>query len=102
MNKKIFAWVKQPGQPARHVWISNRLEALQANVGGYIEVVPHGNAVVICNEEGRLLGLPYNCVYAGTEFVGTIIICGVDGEEFADCPEDVNEAIRLFNREGLW
>jgi len=42
------------------------LEELQALVGGYIEILPHfnlykgGRCVVVCNEDGRALGLPIN------------------------------------------
>lgn len=44
------------------------LEWLQEAVGGYIERVPGVNRVrdrpstLLCNEEGRLLGLPFNAV----------------------------------------
>lgn len=43
-----------------------KLEALQAAVGGYIEVVPYFDtylgqkAVAYCNEDGKLKGLPVN------------------------------------------
>ena len=71
--------------------IENTLEALQAAVGGYIETVRLrvGDAVMIVNEEGLLLGLPYNTLasgFAGREIVGTAIIVGVNGEEFTDIP----------------
>lgn len=38
------------------------LEELQAYVGGYIELVcyTHDNHLLIVNEEGKLLNLPYN------------------------------------------
>ena len=88
MSMKISALVKDPGRVPRHVWISNNLEALQKAVEGYIETVTLAtDLVVICNEEGRLLGLPYNVTLCGTEFVGTILFAGVDGEEFTDAPE---------------
>ena len=67
--------------------MSNTLENLQKYVGGYIETVTIADRlVIICNEEGRLQGLPYNCSIMGTDFVGDIIMCGVDGDEFADLP----------------
>ena len=43
---------------------------------------------MICNEEGKLLDLPYNCMIAGEYFVGTILIAGEDGDEFDDVPCD--------------
>ena len=36
------------------------LMELQRLVKGYIEVIEKGNKQFICNEEGKLLGLPYN------------------------------------------
>lgn len=84
---KISALVKQPGRVPYHTNISNSLEALQKEVGGYIEAVTlASNLVIICNEEGKLLGLPYNCTICGEDFVGTILMVGRDGEEFADLP----------------
>lgn len=65
--------------------IENDLKALQEFVGGYIEVVPIAkDAAVICNEEGRLRGLPFNTRVNGRAFVGPLLIVGVDGPEFTD------------------
>ena len=59
MNK-IKAIVKRPDEVKGHVTsVSNTLENLQTHVGGYIEVFRGGpNWAIICNEEGKLLGLP--------------------------------------------
>ena len=69
-------------------------------VGGYIETVTLDNTglVVICNEEGRLRDLPYNCEVCGIDFVGPIVFAEVDGEEFASIEQ---EAFRLAFPE-LW
>ena len=78
---------KKPGCAPELIDIDNTLKALQAEVGGYIETVTiASDAVVICNEEGRLCGLPYNCCVFGTSFVGTVLIVGTKGEEFCDVP----------------
>lgn len=87
MAKMISALIKRPGEPPRHVNVSNSLEALQKNVGGYIETVTlASDLVIICDEEGRLKGKPYNCTVCGTDFVGEIIMVGANGEDFADLP----------------
>lgn len=89
--KKISVLIKDPGKLPRHVWVSNRLENLQKIVGGPIETVTLAdNCVIICNEEGRLIDLPYNCRFCGVDFVGTIILVGIKGDEFADAPGDLN------------
>ena len=81
--KAIF---KAPGKPAEIIEVENTLEALQEKVGGYIEAVRvTAEHVVICNEEGRLLGLPENMEIFGISFVGPILVVSTDGgEEFCD------------------
>ncbi len=111
--EKIKVFMKRPDSPKGYMtWISNTLENLQKNVDGYIEtvtaIIPHVDKdgkdlgdvkiVVICNEEGRLLNLPYCCTLLGIPFVGTIIVCGVDGEEFADIPITMQEVKAIINR----
>ena len=67
--------------------VSNSLENLQRFVGGYIETVTIArDLVIICNEEGRIKGLPYNCAICGIDFVGDILVAGVDADEFCDVP----------------
>ena len=59
---------KKPGCAPELIDIDNTLKALQAEVGGYIETVTiTSDAVIICNEEGRILGLPYNCRFVGVD-----------------------------------
>lgn len=88
MNK-IKVLIKRPGEPPRSVWISDTLENLQRTVGGYIEIVTlQRGLVVICDEEGRLKGKPYNCTVGGVSFVGDIVIAGQEGEELTDYPTD--------------
>ena len=78
---------KKPGCEPEVIDIDNTLAALQQEVEGYIEVItlPYG-AAIICNEEGRILGLPDNGRVCGVDVVGTVLIVGVNGEEFCDVP----------------
>ena len=79
---------KKPGCEPELVEVENTLRVLQTEVGGYIETVTiASDAVVICNEEGRLCGLPYNCRFVGVDFVGTILVVGRNKDEFCDVPE---------------
>ena len=102
MAKKIKCIVKRPDEQFGHVtWVSDSLENLQKTVGGYIETVtlPEHNLVLICNEEGRIRDMPYNftlrrmrgVVTIQNAIFGTVIACGVEGDEFADIPIDFNE-----------
>lgn len=78
---------KKPGCAPELVGVENTLKALQQEVGGYIEVItlPYG-AALICNEEGRILGLPDNGRVCGVDVVGTVLIVGVNGPELCDVP----------------
>jgi hypothetical protein len=96
MNK-IKVIIKRPGEMPETQTIPNELEALQTIVGGYIETVTLAtDLVIICNEEGKLLDLPYNCDICGASFVGTIIFAGINGDEFADVPMDAVAFNALF------
>ena len=85
---------KAPGCKPEIRDITNELEELQAAVGGYIEVCTFAkDCCVICNEEGRLRGLPYNLRFLGADWVGPILIVGIDGEKFTDIPPETAGAI---------
>ena len=101
MTKNIKILMKKPGEQATVVEPANDLAALQHLVGGYIETVTIAkDMVVICNEEGRMLGLPYNTKISNVEFVGTILLAGVRRDSFADLPVDVSAIKRLLPQ--LW
>ena len=85
---KIKVIIKRPGEKPYTTWISDRLENLQKTVEGYIETVTVcTDLVIICNEEGRIRNLPYNCTILGADFFGTILLAGINGEEFGNVPD---------------
>lgn len=88
------ALFKEPkDEKFREIVVPNKLDVLQQLVGGYIKTVTIAtDAVIICNEEGRILGLEPNCSFCGLELVGPILIVGVDGDEFTNCPMSVTMA----------
>lgn len=88
---------KRPGQEPQIIDVENSLEALQREVDGWIETVTFAeDACVICNEEGRIQGLPFNLELMGILFFGTILIVGVDGENFTDLSD---AGVELMMRE---
>ena len=100
---KINVLVIYPNKNPELRCIDNELEPLQEIVGGHIEAVTISEStVIICNEEGRLLNLPYNfsmTVFGRVyDFVGPIIICGYEGDELTDCPEPVRQRIEKLKR----
>lgn len=89
---------KEPGKDPRQLVVPNALKPLQDLVGGYIEAVTLGEDwTILCNEEGRLMGMPYNCEVCGVDFVGPIILVGRDEDEFCDVPISVIDAGRLIS-----
>lgn len=97
------AIIKQPGEPAKRIEIDNTLEALQKAVGGYIETVSiFTDVTLICNEEGRLMGLPYNMDFAGIRFVGPVLVVGRSEDDFRSLTDEEFTAImrRIFKQAG--
>lgn len=91
-TKLLKALKKRVGASWEVIEIADTLEDLQSEVGGYLETVTLAeDVVIICDEEGRLKDYPDNCEIGSIMFTGTILIVGVDGDEFASCPEDVIE-----------
>ena len=100
MKERIRVIRKLPGEPAKLTEITNTLSSLQAQVCGYIESVTISpNFAILCNEEGRLIGMEPNCELFGIDFVGPILIVGMDGEDFADVS---NKTISLFRKKLQW
>ena len=105
MAGKIKVIIKRPDEEAGHVtWISPTLKNLQTHVNGYIETVPcTDNSVIICNEEGKIKGLMPNFLYGGTFpdiICGTVIVCGTNGEDFADVPFSLGDWKRILSAWG--
>ena len=87
---------KEPGKEPEIIEVENELKALQEKVGGYIETVTLPcKACVICNEEGRLLGMPYNCTVFGVSLCGPILVAGVAGEEFKGLGPALARAVEM-------
>lgn len=86
--------IKEPKGQWEQIDIPNRLKSLQDLVGGYIETVGFASdATFIVDEEGRLKGKEPNETGLYMNFVGTVLIVGVDGEEFCDVPRWVIEEV---------
>ena len=67
MNEKIKILLVEPNKVARFIEMEDDLKAMQHIVGGYIaEYFPFDDdAVIVCNDEGKLDGLPLNrAIYA--------------------------------------
>lgn len=75
----------EPEKTPRTAEIDGSLKAMQGSVGGMIEAVyPFA---LVCNEEGRLLGLPLNRALRNEEtgavyeiIAGTFFVCGAPSD----------------------
>lgn len=86
--------IVEPGRAPYRAKIEDRLEAMQAIVGGHIEtVLPFRDAVVlVCNEEGLILELPFNrLVRMDMPIFGTFFLCGAGEEDLTDLPDEMAE-----------
>ena len=91
--------------------IDSGLHSLQQEVGGYIEAIyPYEDLVgLVCNEEGKMEGLPLNrAIYSksGEMFdiiAGTFLIVGLSGDNFAELSSELAEKYaKLFETPELF
>lgn len=91
----------QPGKYPKTVIIEDSLEAMQELVGGDIEeYMPFDDeAAIICNEEGKISGLPLNRAVYDSEhqmieiMAGDFFICHapISSEKFLSLPPDLEK-----------
>lgn len=89
----------EPGKLPYETEIAGGLESLQAAVGGDIQAVyPYDDPVaLICNEEGKFMGLPLNRALYDDEgrmydiVAGNFLIVGLGEEDFTDLPAELME-----------
>lgn len=95
---------KKPGEAPGICEMENTLEALQKEVGGYIESFKIAtDMTILCNEEGKLIPLQPNIAFAGEYFYGTVLAVGVKGEEFFSLrPQVADAAMRWLGVKETW
>lgn len=93
-------------EPALHL-IKNDLETLQEIVDGLIQIVSLPNGIdIILNEEGKIMGLPFNRVLPKEFFetddilCGNLILAGLNeetGETISLTDEQIENAMEIFS-----
>lgn len=104
MSDKITVVIKEPGKEPRQEQLENSLESLQKAVGGYIQVVPYhvAGTVLICNEEGKIEGLPLNFWLNSLDYIaGTAVICADQDEDFVSLDEMQAARVMRLLKEGI-
>ena len=96
---KIKALKVEPMKHPEEVTLNNTLRALQAAVGGLIEIINlEDDVYLLCNEEGKLIDLPGNRRVGDDIIAGTFYVCGSDEDgELGSLPaEKMNYYEKLF------
>ncbi len=98
-KEKISVVLVEPGKYPKLVEIEDTLEAMQETVDGYIEeYMPFDDEVaIVCNEEGKVNGLPLNrAVYGKDKEILDIIVgkffiayAPAEAENFQNMPEEL-------------
>lgn len=99
MKKSIKVVMVEPSKYPIITTINNDLESLQKAVGGLIEIVGfEENTCILCNEEGKLIGLEGNRKFFDDILVGTFYICGTDDEGELDSlsPSQTDKYLKMF------
>jgi len=100
-----------PGKKPVKMELEDTLKSMQTLVGGTIQAVyPFEDPVaIVCNEEGKLLGMEYNRALRDERGViydiicGPFFICGLGAEDFASLSDRLMEAyFKLFERPELF
>lgn len=95
----------EPMKEARVVEINHSLQSMQSMVGGLIEAIyPFEEQVcIVCNEEGKLQGLPLNRALRDANghiydiIAGTAFLCDCSGEDFGSLTDaQVAKYLALF------
>lgn len=88
--------VKKAGHNPEVKEIQGTLENLKEIVGGYIECFHiFDNILCVCNEEGKLMGLPPNFVFNGDIIVGDVFFCAGGEEDFESLNDDQVEFLMV-------
>lgn len=119
-HRTIRVAVFKPGEEVTFEDIRNDLPTLQKTVGGYIEMLRiNKGLVLICNEEGKLYGLPRNRVLHRTmsvdpvtpvtsgmviadQLVGTFFVCRLRGPEMASLKLEDEWILKTWKPGGIW
>lgn len=107
MQRKIRVLVVEPNELPKEEMIDNTLKAKQDLVGGDIEYVSrdyYSDVIFICNEEGKLRGLPFNRDIGQDIIAGPFIIVGDDpeiGEDRSLTDEQIKKYQNIFNEKSI-
>ena len=100
-----------PGKAPERMELDGSLESMQKFVGGTIQALyPFSDPVaIVCNDEGKLLGLEYNRALRDDDgsvydiLCGPFFICGLGEEDFTPLSEELlRKYAQLFQHPELF
>ena len=95
MKENLRILMLEPHKAPYEASVPHELTAMQQTVGGLIEVVRNGDGtLIICNEEGKLLGMEGNRRIPGDVLAGPFFVVGDAGETFRSLTEEELERYR--------
>ena len=106
-EKKIKVLYVEPNKLPTEMIIDNTLEKKQELVGGYIQcacLLDDDTVSLICNEEGKLDGLPLNRDIGYDKIAGPFIIVGDDfenGEFISLTDAQIEKYKKRFGKESI-
>ena len=107
MSENIDVVMVEAGKPAAMATIGSDLESLQKTVGGSIEAAYFYDdpIALVCNEEGKLNGMPLNRAVKDENgeimdiIAGKFFICGLGEEDFASIPQELQDKyLKMFEK----
>jgi uncharacterized protein (DUF736 family) len=96
------AVIYRVGQEPTVESIDDSLSGMQSIVGGYIETVYlDGEIILVCNEEGKMTGLPANRSLRGDVIMGDCFITAAneEGDFVSLTDEQMKKAMEVFTGE---
>lgn len=92
--------IVEPGMVPYEKNIKNNLDTMQKIVGGMIQITyPYEDLVgIVCNEEGKIMGLPLNRYIPENEDIiaGTFFVCGLSETDLASLNR--NQIEKFYNK----
>ena len=102
-HKTMKVLIVEPEKAPYAAEIPAGLESLQKQVGGLIQALYLADAALICNDEGKLIGLPWNRPLFDEEgklydiIAGTFLMAGLTEDDFGSLTdEQIQKYTELF------
>ena len=104
-HKTMKVLIVEPDKEPYTAEIPTGLEFLQKQVGGLIQALYLSDAALICNEEGKLLGLPWNRPLFDEDgnlydiIAGTFLVVGLTEDDFGSLTdEQIQKYTEIFSQ----